>query len=84
MAKLTQVPTIIGLVILSVWPASFSIKMVGFFLWTSNAAGPILIAWMADWCPSPEKRNIIVGVCVTLNYAVDSFANSEFAHGERS
>lgn len=36
---------------------------------------------MADWCPSPEKRNIIVGVCVTLNYAVDSFANSaSFPH----
>lgn len=32
---------------------------------------------MADWCPSPEERNIIVGVAVSFNYAVDSFANSQ-------
>jgi hypothetical protein len=36
-------------------------------------------AWMADWCPSPEERNVIVGVAVSFNYAVDSFANSQSA-----
>lgn len=36
--------TAIGLIILCAWPASFGVKMVGYFLlWTSNAAGPILI-----------------------------------------
>ena len=32
---------------------------------------------MADWCPSPEERNVIVGVAVTFVYAVDSFANGQ-------
>lgn len=32
---------------------------------------------MADWCPSPEERNIIVGVAVTIVYAIDSFANGQ-------
>jgi len=32
---------------------------------------------MADWCPIPEDRNVIVGVAVTFVYAVDSFANGE-------
>jgi ACS family pantothenate transporter-like MFS transporter len=32
---------------------------------------------MADWCPVPEERNIIVGVTVSFVYAVDSFANGE-------
>ena len=32
-------------------------------------------AWMADWCPSPEERNVIVGVAVSFVYAIDSFAN---------
>jgi hypothetical protein len=45
LARLTQIPNIIGLIILSIWPPSFAAKMVGFFLlWTSNAGGPILIA----------------------------------------
>ena len=36
--------TAIGLIILTIWPPSFGVKMVGYFLlWTSNAAGPILI-----------------------------------------
>lgn len=34
-----------------------------------------LQAWMADWCPAPEDRNVIVGVAVTFVYAIDSFAN---------
>lgn len=34
-------------------------------------------AWMADWCPAPEDRNVIVGVAVTFVYAIDSFANGE-------
>lgn len=70
--------------------------MVGYFLlWTSNAAGPILIvsisvgdipvevddkAWMADWCPAPEERAIIVGVAVTFVFAIDAFANSELMY----
>jgi hypothetical protein len=35
-------------------------------------------AWMADWCPSPEERNVIVGVAVSFVYAIDSFANGMF------
>lgn len=39
-----QIPHIVGLIILSIWPPSFAAKMVGFFLlWTSNAGGPIFI-----------------------------------------
>lgn len=30
---------------------------------------------MADWCPAPEDRNVIVGVAVSFVYAIDSFAN---------
>lgn len=32
---------------------------------------------MADWCPAPEDRNVIVGVAVTFVYAIDSFANGQ-------
>jgi hypothetical protein len=32
---------------------------------------------MADWCPSPEERNVIVGVAVSFVYAIDSFANGQ-------
>ena len=32
---------------------------------------------MADWCPSPEERNVIVGVAVSFVYAMDSFANGQ-------
>lgn len=35
-----------------------------------------LQAWMADLTPSPEERSVIIGVCITLLYVVDSFANS--------
>ena len=33
---------------------------------------------MADYCPSPEERNVIIGVCVTLVYVMDAWTNSEF------
>lgn len=36
----------------------------------------LLQAWMADLTPSPEERSVIIGVCITLLYVVDSFANS--------
>jgi len=32
---------------------------------------------MADWCPCPEERNVIVGVAVSFVYAIDSFANGQ-------
>jgi hypothetical protein len=35
-------------------------------------------AWMADWCPGPEQRAIIIGVSGTLVYVIDAFANSMF------
>jgi ACS family pantothenate transporter-like MFS transporter len=39
-----MVITLIGCLILSAWPASFGLKMVGYFLlWLNNAGGPILI-----------------------------------------
>jgi hypothetical protein len=31
---------------------------------------------MADWCPSPEERAIVIGIAVTFVYAIDAFANS--------
>jgi ACS family pantothenate transporter-like MFS transporter len=68
---------VVGAIILSIWPASFGLKMFAYFtLWLSNAAGPILVAWMADLTPCPSQRAIIIGVCCTAVYAVDSFANS--------
>lgn len=39
---------------------------------------PSLQAWMADLCPSPEERAVIIGVACTFLYAVDSFANSKY------
>ncbi|CED85583.1 Permease of the major facilitator superfamily [Phaffia rhodozyma] len=67
---------LIGTIILSIWPASFETKMVGYYLlWMSNGVGPILIAWMADWCPSPEERSLQIGVIVTFVYVIDSWAN---------
>ena len=63
-------------IILSVWPASTGFKFFAFYgLWCSNAAGPILIAWMADVCPSPEERSILIGVAVTANFAINAFQN---------
>jgi hypothetical protein len=39
-----QVITFVGCIILSAWPASFGLKMLGYFLlWLNNAGGPILI-----------------------------------------
>lgn len=39
-----QVITLVGCIILSAWPASFGVKMVGYFLlWLNNSGGPILI-----------------------------------------
>ncbi|KAJ6560974.1 major facilitator superfamily domain-containing protein [Mycena sp. CBHHK59/15] len=50
-----------------------------FILWTSNAVGPILVAWMAEMGDgSAEERAIILGVCLTLANAVDSVANGEW------
>lgn len=50
--------------------------MVGFFLtYTANAISPILVAWMADVCPIPEERAMIIGVTVSLVYAMDSWMN---------
>lgn len=67
---------LVGSIILSVWPAGFGIKMVGFFfLWVSNSAGPILLAWMADCCPSPEERSMIVAIAVTFVFVIDAWAN---------
>lgn len=34
---------------------------------------------MADWCPSPEERAIVIGIAVTFVYAIDAFANSKSA-----
>ena len=49
--------TAIGLIILTVWPPSFGVKMVGYFLlWTSNAAGPILIVSFAAVSPCSRRR----------------------------
>lgn len=28
---------------------------------------------MADWCPSAEKRNIMIGVSASLTFAIDAF-----------
>jgi hypothetical protein len=39
---------------------------------------------MADWCPSPEERAIIVGVAVTFVFAIDAFANSELTRVKRT
>ncbi|AFR98231.2 transmembrane transporter Liz1p [Cryptococcus neoformans C23] len=67
---------LIGCIILSVWPGGIPIKMVGFFLtYTANAISPILVAWMADVCPIPEERAMIIGVTVSLVYAMDSWMN---------
>lgn len=72
-----ELTLLVGAIILAVWPASFGLKMFAFFtLWLSNAAGPILVAWMADLTPCPSQRAIILGVCLTLVFAIDSFANS--------
>jgi len=39
-----QVITLVGCIILSAWPTSFGVKMVGYFLlWLNNSGGPILI-----------------------------------------
>ncbi|KAJ7501068.1 major facilitator superfamily domain-containing protein [Mycena galericulata] len=74
-----QIPILTGCLILSAWPASFGLKMFAFFiLWTSNAVGPILVAWMAETGDgSAEERAIILGVCLTLANAVDSVSNGE-------
>ena len=67
---------LLGQIILAIWPPSEGLKFFAYFiLWCSNAVGPILIAWMADLCPSPEERSTIIAVCVTLVFAVDAFAN---------
>lgn len=67
---------LIGCIILSVWPGGIPIKMVGFFLtYAANAISPILVAWMADVCPIPEERAMIIGVTVSLVYAMDSWMN---------
>lgn len=34
---------------------------------------------MADWCPSPEERAIVIGIAVTFVYAIDAFANRKSA-----
>ena len=62
--------------VLAAWPASTGFKFFAYFgMWCSNAVGPILIAWMADVCPSPEERSVIIAVAVTLNFSVDAFQN---------
>lgn len=45
-------------------------------LFISNAAGPIILAWMADETGrAPEERTVMVAVMVTVVYAVDCWAN---------
>ena len=72
-----EVTLLIGAIILSVWPASFGLKMFGFYiLYLSCAGGPILVAWMADLTPCPSQRALILGLTPTCSFAIDSFANS--------
>ncbi|KAL7413815.1 putative transporter [Mrakia frigida] len=72
-----QMTLVVGNIILSVWPESFAVKMLGFYiLWLNHAAGAIMIAWMSDVCPSPEERAVVIGVACTWLYVVDAFANS--------
>ncbi|KAK4686779.1 bacterial leucyl aminopeptidase, partial [Tremellales sp. Uapishka_1] len=71
-----QVILLFGAIILSVWPPSFGFKMFGYFLlWLSNATGPILIAWMAEQCPSPEERAILLGISITIVFSMDAWDN---------
>lgn len=73
-----QVTTLVGTIILSTWPANFGLKMFAyFFLYLSNAAGPLIIAWMSDMIgtQNTEMRTIYIGLAVCLVNAIDSFQN---------
>ncbi|KAF8053876.1 hypothetical protein FPV67DRAFT_1683858 [Lyophyllum atratum] len=68
---------LVGCITLSIWPRSFVWQMVGFhFLFLSNAAGPVLLAWLADVVrTNPEERTLTVACMVTAVYTVDCWAN---------
>ncbi|TIA93117.1 hypothetical protein E3P99_00284 [Wallemia hederae] len=73
-----QITTLVGTIILSTWPTSFGLKMFAyFFLYLSNAAGPLIIAWMSDLIgtQNTEMRTIYIGLAVCLVNAIDSFQN---------
>lgn len=40
-------------------------------------AGSSWQSWMAELCPMPEERALIVGVAITLTFSIDAFANSQ-------
>ncbi|KAI5812694.1 putative transporter [Pyronema omphalodes] len=71
------IPHLMGCLVLAIWPPSFWAQMLAIhLLFISNAAGPIILAWMADETGrAPEERTVMVAVMVTLVYAVDCWAN---------
>jgi MFS family permease len=70
-------PHTVGCVMLAIWPARFEAQMVAFqLLFLSNAAGPVVLAWLADVLRKrPEERTLMVAGMVTVVYAVDCWAN---------
>ena len=54
---MSEIITLIGCIILSIWPASFGVKMVGYFLlWMNNSGGPILIVCLIIVSSYPPSR----------------------------
>ncbi|TIC03924.1 MFS general substrate transporter [Wallemia mellicola] len=73
-----QITILVGTIILSTWPKSFGLKMFAYyFLYLSNSAGPLIVAWMSDTIgkQNTEMRTIYIGLGVCVVNAIDSFQN---------